>query len=168
MSEDESFVFMRSKAQLGSSGTVWSSEDFELRANRPDLYEVPGSGSSFSITFGRFCTRVRDKVKDFTLTTIQRDVMAVGEVAECIFRNYEKKSIEHTSEYLERAADKCDCTKMSEAEVQHCIKIQRMLQSAVSSMNSLPKSANTKAERWNEYKVVITECEEILAVLGDM
>ena len=35
-------------------------------------------------------------------------------------------------------------------------------------MNSLPKSAKTKVEVWNEYKVVITECEEILAVLGDM
>ena len=35
-------------------------------------------------------------------------------------------------------------------------------------MNSLPNSANTKAELWNQYKVVITECEEILAVLGDM
>ena len=57
---------------------------------------------------------------------------------------------------------------MSEAEVQHCIKIERMLQSTVSSMNSLPKSMNTKAELWNEYQVVITECEEMLAVLGDM
>ena len=82
--------------------------------------------------------------------------------------NYEKRRIEHTSEYLERAADKCHFTKMSEAEIQHCIKIQRMLQSAVSSMNSLPKRAKTKAEVWNEYKVVITECEEILTVLGDM
>ena len=34
--------------------------------------------------------------------------MAVGEDAECIFRNYEKKRIEDTSEYLERAADKRD------------------------------------------------------------
>lgn len=33
MSEDESFVFMRPKAQVGSSGTVWSSENFELRKN---------------------------------------------------------------------------------------------------------------------------------------
>lgn len=62
MSEDESFVLMRPKAQVGSSGTVWSSEDFELRSNRPDLYEVSGSGSSL----------VRDKVKHYTLTTTQR------------------------------------------------------------------------------------------------
>ena len=89
-------------------------------------------------------------MKHFTLTATQRDVMAVGEDAECIFRNYEKKRIEHSSEYLEQAADKCDFTKMSEAAVQHCIKIQRMLQSAVSSMNSLPKSAKTKVEASNE------------------
>lgn len=28
MSEDDSFLFMRPKAQVGSSGTVWSSEDY--------------------------------------------------------------------------------------------------------------------------------------------
>ena len=41
MSDDESFVFIRPKAQVGSSGTVWSSEDYELRATRPDLHDVP-------------------------------------------------------------------------------------------------------------------------------
>jgi hypothetical protein len=51
MSEDESFVFMRPEAQVGSSGTVWSSEDYEIRSNRPDLYEVSGSGNSFSMSF---------------------------------------------------------------------------------------------------------------------
>ena len=57
---------------------------------------------------------------------------------------------------------------MSEAIVQHCFKIRRMLQSAVSSMNRLPQSSNTKAELWNEYQVVIKKCEEIMAVLGEL
>ena len=98
MSEDESFVLMRPKAQLGSSWTVWSSEDFELRANRPDLYEEPGSGSSFSLPFRSFSARVQHNVKYFTLTVTQRDVMAVGVDAECIFRNYEKRRIGHILE----------------------------------------------------------------------
>ena len=37
----------------------------------------------------------------------------VGNVAEWIFENCKTKRIEHTSKYLERAADKCDFTKMS-------------------------------------------------------
>ena len=57
---------MRPKALVGSSGTVWSSEDFEFRANRPDLYEVSNSTSSYSLAFRSFCARVKDKVKPGT------------------------------------------------------------------------------------------------------
>ena len=163
MSEDENFVFMRPKAQVGSSGTVWSSEDLDLRASMPDLYEVSDSGFSGSIPFRSFCTRIKDKVKHFTLTTTQTDVLAISADAKCPFRNYEKKRIVHTSEYLERAADKCDITKMSEEEVQHCSRIQGLVQSTVSSMNNLSTSANTSGtELWEEYQVVIKKCEEIL------
>ena len=65
MSDDENFVFMRPKAQVGSSGTVWSSEDYELRATRPDLHEVPEASSQFTLPFRSFVTRVKDKVKHF-------------------------------------------------------------------------------------------------------
>ena len=34
ISEDDSFVFMRPKAFVGSSDSVWASEDIELRAIR--------------------------------------------------------------------------------------------------------------------------------------
>ena len=43
-----------------------------FRTDRPDLYEVSDSGSSFSIPFRRFCTRVRDKVKNFTENNSER------------------------------------------------------------------------------------------------
>ena len=65
MTDDESFVFMRPKAHVGSSGTVWSSEDYELRANRPDLHEVSESSSDYTILFRSYCTRIKDKVKHF-------------------------------------------------------------------------------------------------------
>ena len=70
-----------------------------FRADRPDLYEVSDSGSSFSIPFRRFCTRVRDKVKNFLLKTTQKDVMAVSEDANCSFQSCEKKRVDHSSEY---------------------------------------------------------------------
>ena len=77
MADDESFVFMRPKAQVGSSGTVWSAEDYELRATRPDLHEVSECSSDFSIPFRGFITRVKDKVKHFIESTTETDVMDV-------------------------------------------------------------------------------------------
>ena len=51
MSEDDSFVFIRTKGFVGSSGSVWAREDMELRAFRPDLYEVESSEVQSSIAF---------------------------------------------------------------------------------------------------------------------
>ena len=97
MSDDESFVFMRPKAQVGSSGTVWSSEDYELRATRLDLHEVPEASSQFTLPFRSFVTRVKDKVKHFVESTTEVDVMAVTSHTECPFRAYEGKRLAHTS-----------------------------------------------------------------------
>ena len=68
MDQDESFVFMRPKAQVGNSGTVWSSEDFELRARMPDLYEV--SGTTYSIPFFPFSSVQNGK--GLTIFNLQR------------------------------------------------------------------------------------------------
>ena len=54
MSEDDSFVFMRPKAFVGSSRTIWASEDMELRAIHVDLYEVEGSNLSM-VFLGFLC-----------------------------------------------------------------------------------------------------------------
>lgn len=48
MSEDDSFVFMRPKAFVERSGTIWAYEDMELHATRAGLYEVEGSNLSMA------------------------------------------------------------------------------------------------------------------------
>lgn len=169
MSEDESFVFMRPKAHVGSSGSVWSSEDFELRTKRPDLFEVSGSGSSLTVPFRSFCTRVKDKVKHFIETTTEADVMAITSHPECQFKGYERKRLEHTSDYLENSVDMANVnSKMTEEEVQHCCKVQGLVQLALSIMNSLPKSANTGVQLWSDYQVVIGKSEQILQLLDEL
>jgi hypothetical protein len=162
MSEDESFVFMRPKAHVGSSGTVWASDDYELGANRPDLYEV--SGSDFSIPFRSFCARVKHKVKHFIQTTTEVDATAVSS-SECEFRSYERKRLDHTTDYLEGALEKADLSKMTEAEVGEYIKIKDMVQTTLSYMNNLSASTNTGNELWGEYVHLIKLCEHIMTTL---
>ena len=131
MSDDESFVFMSPKAQVGSSGTVWSSQDYELRATRPDFHEVTEASSQFTLPFRSFVTRVKDKVKHFVESTTEVDLMAVTSHTECPFRAYEGKRLTHTSDYLERAIDMANVSKMTAQEIKDYSRILGMVQSAL-------------------------------------
>ena len=84
ISEDDSFVFMRPKDFVGSSGTIWASEDMELRATHADLYEV--EGSNLSMAFWGFCARIKDKIEHFILSTTQKDVLLVTNRLDCAYR----------------------------------------------------------------------------------
>ena len=168
MADDESFVLMWPKAQVGSSGTVWSAEDYELRATRPDLHEVSECSSDFSIPFRGFITRVKDKVKHFIESTTETDVMDVTARAECPFRAYERKRLVHTADYLERAVDMTDLSKMIAEEVTQHGRIQTIIQSALISMNDLAASADIGTLLWNEYQTVIGTLKEILQVLAEL
>ena len=162
MTEDESFVIMRPKAHVGSSGTVWSSEDYELRANRPDLHDVSESSSDYTILFRSYCTRIKDKVKHFIESTTKADVDTSP------FQIYEEKRLTHTSDYLEKAVDMVNITKMTAGEGQLCGRVQKMVQSVLFSTNNLAKSANTGVHLWNEYQIVIKECDSILQLFEDL
>ena len=168
MSDDESFVFMRPKAQVGSSGTVWSSEDYELRATRPDLHEVPEASSQFTLPFRCFVTRVKDKVKHFVESTTEVDVMAVTSHTECPFRAYEGKRLAYTSDYLERALDMANVSKMTAQEIKDYSRIIGMVQSALTCINDLVTSSDTGIHLWNEYKILLRKLEEILNLIAEL
>ena len=168
MSDDESFVFMRPKAQVGSSGTVWSSEDYELRATRPDLHEVPEASSQFTLPFRSFVTRVKNKVKHFVESTTEVDVMAVTSHTECPFRAYEGKRLAHTSDCLERAIDMANVSKMTAQEIKDYSRIQGMVQSALTCINDLVTSSDTGIHFWNEYKILLRKLEQILKLIAEL
>lgn len=84
MSEDDSFVFMRPKAFVERSGTIWASEDIELRATRGDLYEV--EGCNLLMAFQGFSARIKDKIEHFILSTTEKDVLLVPNNLDCVYR----------------------------------------------------------------------------------
>lgn len=168
MSEDDSFVFMRPKAQVGSSGTVWSSEDYEIRSDRPDLYEVSGSGSSYSMTFRGFCSMVQAKINHFIVSTTEEDITSISKDKDCSFRSFEEKRILNATEYLERAGAKCDLMKLSDFEVQQSAKIQETIFCVSSSMKSVLRSAHIGAQLWEDYQSILQECKTLLSKIGDL
>ena len=160
MSEDDRFVFMRPKAFVRSSGTIWASEDMELRATHADLYEV--EGSNLSMAFRGFCARIKDKIKHFILTTTQKDVLLVTNRLDCVYRQYEMKRVTHTFEYLERAVAKCDVVKISDHEKACCLQIQSLLTQVLTHMEAVKDSPSTGSLLWQEYCKTLTACHELL------
>lgn len=59
-------------------------------------------------------------------------------------------------------------TKMTAGEGQLCGRVQKMVQSVLFSTNNLAKSANTGVHLWNEYQIVIKECDSILQLFEDL
>lgn len=61
--DDRHYVFVRPKAIVGSSGTVWASETVRLRHEDPSAFEVdePTPGSpQYSLGFRKCCARLHD------------------------------------------------------------------------------------------------------------
>ena len=48
-SMDQSAVFMRPKEEIGSTGSVFASEDLKLIYESPAIYEVSGTGKNTSL-----------------------------------------------------------------------------------------------------------------------
>ena len=101
MPEDDSFVFMRPKAFVGSSGTIWASDDMELRATRADVYEV--EGFNISMAFWGLCARIKDKIEHFILSTTQKEVLSVTNRLDCVYQQYEMKRVTLLSIWKEQS-----------------------------------------------------------------
>ena len=91
MTEDESICVMRPKHFVGSSGTVWASEDRRLRFEKPQLYEVRTSEMKTAISpiLHGIAVHIRDKTVHFQQQTINEDLLSVTEDEMCVHRTYE-------------------------------------------------------------------------------
>lgn len=164
MSEDDSFVFMRPKAFVGSSGSVLASEDMEVRAIRPDLYEI--EGSELSIPFCGYCSRIKDKIKHFILSTNEHDVLSVNVETKCIYRQYEHQRLAHSLEYLESTMAKCYLSKMHDHEKDLCAQVQSLLEVVMSQMKDVRSSYCSSSELWQEHTQLLEVCEQVLHILS--
>ena len=59
--EDHHFVYVRPKALIGSSGSVWASETVDLRHRSPDVFQMSTSNEHTYIeAFRGFCALAHD------------------------------------------------------------------------------------------------------------
>ena len=104
--EDHHFVYVRPKAIIGSSGSVWASETVDLRHRSPDVFEVPTvNGNIYTKGFRSFCAQVHDYVFQYVDMTNVIDLSKMTTKSECPHRLYEASRINHAQNGLKRASE---------------------------------------------------------------
>ncbi|CAH3172655.1 unnamed protein product, partial [Porites lobata] len=117
--DDRHYVFVRPKAIVGSSGTVWASETVRLRHEDPSAFEVdePTPGSpQYSLGFRKCCARLHDDLFLYYDMTESDDLDKIsGETgSNCKFFTYEKEGAEHLKLRIDNLLQFCEDTEMSE------------------------------------------------------
>jgi hypothetical protein len=104
--QDDHFVYVRPKAFVGSSGSVWASESLELVESNPMSFSVEGTGDpdmpSKVVTFGR---KTNHLLKQYIDMTMAEDIAKVKPDASCQHRQYECKRAKHLCSRLHAAFD---------------------------------------------------------------
>ena len=98
--DEQSFVFLRPKYCGGSSGTVWTDEQFSIFHNFPQFYEVESVDvQTAGASLRKYCHMIRDKLRHFQDACAREDVLDVnGE--QCRFREYQLKLLHATKDYI--------------------------------------------------------------------
>ena len=105
LTDEQSFVFFRPKYYVGSSGTVWTNEQFSIFHNFPQFYEVEsGVIQTAGTSLRKYCHMIRDKLLHFQDACVREDVLDVnGE--QCRFREYQLKLLHATKDYIMHAEE---------------------------------------------------------------
>ncbi|CAC5421437.1 unnamed protein product [Mytilus coruscus] len=103
MSEDENICVFRPKFYIGSSGTVWASEDRKLRYEKPQLYERKAETTQLSNEFHSIAALIRDKAKHYSLQNVLEDVNRVTANRDCPFKAFEQIKLDSLFLHIEQA-----------------------------------------------------------------
>ncbi|CAC5360002.1 unnamed protein product [Mytilus coruscus] len=101
MSEDENICVFRPKFYIGSSGTVWASEDRKLRYEKPQLYERKAETTQLSNEFHSIAALIRDKAKHYSLQNVLEDVNRVTANRDCPFKAFEQIKLDSLFLHIE-------------------------------------------------------------------
>lgn len=89
--DDNHFVFVRPKAFVGSSGTVWASETIRLRQSHPDIFEVADETKpSYSVGFRKTCSSIHCACFLYTDMTEHDDIVKATGRNDCEYTQYER------------------------------------------------------------------------------
>ena len=89
--EDQTVVFNRPKHFIGSNGSVWASEFMRLRHLEPNLFLVNKTEMSQDVGPN---IHLMDKLKLYSISTMETDILNVTEKQDCKFRLYEIQRLE--------------------------------------------------------------------------
>lgn len=103
MTEDENICVFRPKFYIGSSGTVWASEDRKLRYEKPHLYERKAETTQLSNEFHSIAALIRDKAKHYSLQNVFEDVDRVTANRDCPFKAFEQIKLDSLFLHIEQA-----------------------------------------------------------------
>lgn len=175
--EDRHYVFVRPKAIVGSSGTVWASETLRLRHEDPLAFEVdeltPGS-PQYSLGFRKCCARLHDDLFLYYDMTESDDLDKISGETEsnCKFFTYEKERAKHLKLRIDNLLQFCEDTEMSEHNralfASQIIPVTKRILDAVDDLFKEEVDSMEKDARKDMILNVTTSCKHGLEVLGDL
>ena len=86
--DDNHFVFIPSKAIIGSSGSTWASETIRLGQRNPNLFEVENS-SHYSQQFRQTCSTIHCACFLYHDMTEEKDLLKATCQKDCVYTHYE-------------------------------------------------------------------------------
>ena len=92
--EDQTIVTVRPKVYIGSSGSVWASDQLKIKWEVPQLFEQSVElPYEYPLVLRKFCHRMHDILFYFQDCTMKDDVLCATACPDCKFKTYEMKKL---------------------------------------------------------------------------
>ena len=102
--EDQTIVTVRPKVCIGSSGSVWASDQLKIKWEVPQLFEQSVElAHEYPLVLQTFCHRVHEILFYFQDCTMKDDVLCVTAGPDCQFKTYEMKKFNWLKTQLSEA-----------------------------------------------------------------
>ena len=155
---------------MGSSGTVWTNEQFPIFYNFPQFYEVESCDvQAANTSLRKYCHMIRDKLRHVQDACVKEDVLDVnGE--QCRFREYRLKLLHATKDFIIHAEEMYSESSqdLSRNEGAHFELIDKSVKEFVSLLDKTCEDMGTKlsGERlWQAFTELIAISNVILTCI---
>ena len=166
---DQSAVFMRPKEEIGSTGSVFASEDLKLIYESPAIYEVSGTGKKYSHHLGSICHIIRMKLRHLEISLKKDDVLKMQGLSECPYRVYEEERLKNLLYHLNLTISKYYSGKMDVSEmntIKHLMELVQTLKNSIGKILDDVVSAKIKGtELWVGYEKVLESFQEAKEII---
>ena len=162
-----------SPSDIGSSGSVWTSETMMLRREIPQFFEDNnGPYKSSHLSLQRFCSHVHNCLFCFKDSTMEEDVMNVTQNVNCKFKQYEQLRLRWLKiQFFEAQKrwyeDKFSSMPIEIANTSEVVdKVKVITESLDDLLRNIP--ASTKDEIWAMYTSFLPEVNAAMKSIKDL